>query len=178
VVEQLLSHLHIAGAEWIPVDTSVYHPGRAALLRAQGVDLGIVGELRPTVIGEWDIPASRVAAWDLDVEALISVLPDRVRYHAISAFQPVQQDMAFVVDEVTPASRVLEAIKRAGGEPVTSISLFDAYCGKPIPEGKKSLAFALTLNSPERPLTEEEIAKIRKKIEGYLAREAGASLRS
>jgi phenylalanyl-tRNA synthetase beta chain len=180
VVEQLLSHLHITGAEWVPVDTSIYHPGRAALLllRAQGIDLGIVGELHPIVLGEWDIPASRVAAWDLDVEALISVLPDRVRYRTISAFQPVQQDMAFVVDEAVPASRVLEAIRRAGGDAITNISLFDAYRGKPIPDGKKSLAFALTLNSPEKPLTEDEIAKIRKKIEGYLAREVGASLRS
>jgi phenylalanyl-tRNA synthetase beta chain len=86
--------------------------------------------------------------------------------------------MAFVVDESVSADSVLEAMKRSGGEAVTGISLFDIYRGKPIPEGKKSLAFALTLNSPEKPLTEEEIAKIRKKIEGYLAREVGASLRS
>ena len=113
------------------------------------------------------------------MEALISVLPDRVRYHTISSFQPVQQDMAFVVDEERAREpRVAEAIRRAGGEAVTGVSLFDIYRGKPIPEGKKSLAFALTLNSPEKPLTEEEIAKIRKKIEGYLAREVGASLRS
>jgi phenylalanyl-tRNA synthetase beta chain len=82
------------------------------------------------------------------------------------------------VDEDVPASRVAEAIKKAGGDAVVSVSLFDIYRGKPVPEGKKSLAFAVTMNSPEKPLTEEEIARIRKRIEGYLAREVGASLRS
>jgi len=178
VVEQLLAHLHIAGTKWVPVDAGLYHPGRVALLEAQGVDLGLVGELHPKVISEWEIPAGRVAGWDLDVEALISVLPDRVRYRTISSFQPVQQDMAFMVDESKPASDVAEAIRRSGGEAVIGVSLFDVYRGKPIPEGKKSLAFALTLNSPDKPLTEEEIAKLRKKIEGYLSRVIGASLRS
>jgi phenylalanyl-tRNA synthetase beta chain len=178
VVEQLLAHMHVAGAKWLPVGAGLYHPGRVALLQAQGVDLGVVGELHPGLVSEWEVPAARVAAWDLDVEALISVLPDRVRYRPISAFQPVQQDMAFVVDESKPASWVADAIRRTGGEVVTSVSLFDIYRGKPIPEGKKSLAFALTLNSPDKPLTEEEIAKLRKRIEGYLSREVGASLRS
>jgi phenylalanyl-tRNA synthetase beta chain len=178
VVEELLIHLHIHGAEWVPVDAPLYHPGRVALLRAQGVDLGVVGELHPRVIAEWEVPAERVAGWDLDLEAIISVLPERVRYKAVSPYQPVQQDMAFVVDEDVPASRVAEAIKKAGGDAVVSVSLFDIYRGKPVPEGKKSLAFAVTMNSPEKPLTEEEIARIRKRIEGYLARELGASLRS
>ena len=124
------------------------------------------------------MPASRVAAWDLDVEAIISVLPERVRYRTVSAFQPVQQDMAFVVDEGVEASRVAEAIRRAGGEAVHVCEPVRYLPGQAHPRGKKSLAFAVTLNSPEKPLTEEEIARVRKKIEGYLAREVGASLRS
>jgi phenylalanyl-tRNA synthetase beta chain len=177
VVEELLGHLHIAGVEWVPVDAPLYHHGRVALLRAQGVDLGVVGELHPDVTAAWDVPAGRVAGWDLDVEAVISVMPERVRYKTISPYQPVEQDMAFVVDEDMPASRVAEAIRKAGGDAVVSLSLFDIYRGKPVPEGKKSLAFAVTMNSPEKPLSEEEIARIRKKIEGYLAHELGATLR-
>ncbi|MEO8287429.1 MAG: phenylalanine--tRNA ligase subunit beta [Chloroflexota bacterium] len=178
VIEEMLKHLHIAGVEWLPVDAPLYHPGRVALVRAQGVDLGVVGELHPSVTAEWEIPAVRVAGWDFDLEAIISVLPTRVRYKTISAFQPVRQDMAFVVDETVPANKVAEALKKAGGDAVIGVSLFDIYRGKPIEEGKKSLAFAVTLNSPDKPLSEEEIAKIRKKIESYLAREVGAALRS
>ncbi|HST04626.1 MAG TPA: phenylalanine--tRNA ligase subunit beta [Chloroflexia bacterium] len=178
VVEQLLHRLHIAGVEWVPANSPLYHPGRSAAIHAKGVELGIVGELHPHLIDQWEIPAERVAAWDLDVEALLSVLPDRVRYKTISPFPPVRQDMAFVVNEDTEAAKVAQAIRKAGGEAVTGVALFDIYRDKPIPEGKKSLAFAVTLNSPEKPLSEDEVARIRKKIEGFLAREFGASLRS
>lgn len=177
-VEALLNHLHIAGVEWLPAHAPLFHPDRVAILRAQGVHLGVLGELHPTLLTEWEIPAPRVAAWDIDVEALISVLPNRVRYHAISPYQPVRQDMAFIINEDAPAATVAEAIRRAGGDALTAVTLFDVYRGKPIPEDKKSLAFALTLNSSEKPLTEEEIARIRKRIETTLARELGASLRS
>jgi phenylalanyl-tRNA synthetase beta chain len=178
VVEQLLHRLHIAGVEWVPGNSPLYHPGRSATIHAQGIELGIVGELHPHLIDQWEIPAERVAAWDLDVEALLSVLPDRVRYKTISPFPPVRQDMAFVVNEDTEAAKVAQAIRKAGGEAVIGAALFDIYRDKPIPEGKKSLAFAVTLNSPEKPLSEDEVARIRKKIEGFLAREFGASLRS
>jgi phenylalanyl-tRNA synthetase beta chain len=178
VVEELLDRLHIAGVEWVPANSPHYHPGRSATISAQGVELGIVGELHPRLIEQWEIPAERVAAWDLDVEALLSVLPDRVRYKTVSPYPPVRQDMAFVVGEEVEVAQVAQAIRKAGGEAVKDVALFDIYRDKPIPEGKKSLAFAVTLNSLEKPLSEDEVARIRKKIEGFLSREFGAALRS
>jgi phenylalanyl-tRNA synthetase beta chain len=86
--------------------------------------------------------------------------------------------MAFVVEEQVQASALAGAIRRAGGAAVTDVTLFDVYRGTPVPEGSKSLAYALTLNSADHPLTEEEIAKLRKKIEGALRHEFGATLRS
>jgi phenylalanyl-tRNA synthetase beta chain len=86
--------------------------------------------------------------------------------------------MAFVVEEKVPAIVLLEASKRAGGEAVTDVSLFDIYQGKPIPEGKRSLAFAVTFSSTEKPLTEEEVARLRKRIAGALSRELQAEMRT
>jgi phenylalanyl-tRNA synthetase beta chain len=116
--------------------------------------------------------------WDLDVEAMLEAVPGRVLYATISPYQPVRQDMAFLVSEQTPAAALAGAIRRAGGSVVTDVMLFDVYRGAPVPEGSKSLAYALTLNSPDHPLTEDEIAKLRKKIEGALRHEFGAVLRS
>lgn len=178
VVEELLRQMHLSGVEWVQVASNVFHPGRAALLRKDGVEIGVVGELHPKVIAEWELAAARVAMFDLDVEVMIGLLPNRVRYKTISAYPPVRQDMAFVVNEDVPSARVADGIRRAGGDIVTDVSLFDIYRGKPIAEGKKSLAFAVTLNSPDKPLGEEEIAKVRKKIEGLLKHEVGAELRS
>jgi phenylalanyl-tRNA synthetase beta chain len=174
----MLRHLHIEDVQWLPVDAPLFHPGRAAMLRAGGVDLGVVGEIHPRVLAEWDITAERVAAWDIDVEALIKALPRRVLYRAISPYQPERQDMAFVVDENVPSATVAQAIRRAGGSAVADVYLFDVYRSEQLGEGRKSLAFGVTLSSAEKPLTEEDAARIRNRIEGALSRGLGASLRS
>jgi phenylalanyl-tRNA synthetase beta chain len=177
VVEEMLRHLHVQ-AEWLPVDAPLFHPGRAAMLRAQDVDLGVVGELHPSVLEEWEIPAQRVGAWDLDVEAILKVMPERAIYQAVSAYQPVRQDMAFVAGNTVPASTLARAIKKAGGASIADVSLFDVYTGQSIPEGHRSLAFAVTFSSPDKALTEEEVARLRKRIESMLERELGAKLRT
>ena len=178
VIEELMRHLHIEKVEWSPVDAPIFHPGRAASLRSNEMDLGIVGELHPSVVRDWDLPDQRVCGWDLDLEAVLQVMPRRTLYNPVSPYQPVRQDMAFVVEEKVPAIVLLEAIKRAGGEAVTDVSLFDIYQGKPIPEGKRSLAFAITFSSTEKPLTEEEVARLRKRIAGALSRELQAEMRT
>jgi phenylalanyl-tRNA synthetase beta subunit len=47
-----------------------------------------------------------------------------------------------------------------------------------VPQGHKSLAFAITFNSIEKPLTEEDVARLRRRIQHMLERELGAKLRS
>jgi phenylalanyl-tRNA synthetase beta chain len=178
-VEELLAHLHVAGVEYIPADAPLFHPGRVAAVRAQGVDLGVLGELHPSVVEEWELPGSRrVAVWELDVDALARLIPERVLYGQTGPYPPVLQDMAFVVEESTPAAVVAELIKKAGAPAATDVTLFDVYMGKPVPEGHKSLAFGVTFASPEKPLTEEEVARLRKRIESRLKKDLGAELRT
>jgi phenylalanyl-tRNA synthetase beta chain len=177
VVEELLRHLHIE-VQWVPADAPLFHPGRVAALRVGDSLLGVVGELHPSVIREWDVPAQRVAAWDLNFEALLRALPERVLYEPVSPYQPVRQDMAFVVRDDISVAAVRDAIRRAGGRSVTDVSLFDIYTGPPVPQGHKSLAFAITFNSIEKPLTEEDVARLRRRIQHMLERELGAKLRS
>lgn len=178
VIEALLESLHVGGVEYVQVDALLFHPGRVALVRAQGIDLGVVGELHPSLVEAWELPAQRVAAFDLSIEAISEVIPERHRYTPISPLAPVRQDMAFVVDEATPAALVAEIIRKAAGDSISEIALFDIYRGRPIPESQKSLAFAINFVSIEKPLTEEEIARLRKRIEGRLERELGAKLRT
>ena len=71
-----------------------------------------------------------------------------------------------------------ETIRKAASVSIAGVTLFDIYTGKPVPEGHKSLAFAVNFTSTDKPLTEEEIARLRRRIEGRLERELGAKLRS
>jgi phenylalanyl-tRNA synthetase beta chain len=178
VIEEALRHLHIIDVEWLPVDASLFHPGRVAALQVGDVTLGVVGELHPSVVEAWEVPAERVAAWDLDAEALVELMSRGYRYQTVSQYLPVRQDMAFVVEATLPAATVAQAIRRVGGANVIEVSLFDIYTGAPIEEGKKSLAFALTFSALDKPLSEEEVARLRARIERTLERELGAKLRT
>lgn len=177
VVEELVRHLHLHDVEYLPADAPLFHQGRVAMLRAGDVDLGVVGELHPAVVEEWELPGGRVCVWDIDVEALVRAMPERNLYSQVSLYSD-RQDMAFVVAEETPAALVEGWIRKAAGEAITEVNLFDIYTGKPVPEGKKSLAFAITLASSDKPLSEDEIARLRKRISGRLERELGAELRT
>jgi phenylalanyl-tRNA synthetase beta chain len=94
----------------------------------------------------------------------------------ISAFPPVLLDVALTVDGDVPAARLTEALRRGGGDLLESVRLFDVYVGEPIPAGKKSLAFALTVRSPERTLTNAQASDVRDAAIAAAA-ELGAALR-
>ena len=108
-----------------------------------------------------------------------------MRYHqrlhkieALPTTPAILEDIALVVDVNISAGEVERVIRQAGGRLLTDVTLFDVYTGEPIPAGKKSLAYALTYQDPERTLTDKNAAKARKKIIGAARHRLGAELRS
>jgi phenylalanyl-tRNA synthetase beta chain len=87
----------------------------------------------------------------------------RPRLQPFSAYPPSSRDLALVVDATAPAESVrrdVEAAARAAVKPpvaVESVNVFDLYTGAGLPDGKKSLAFALRFRSLERTLTDDEV---------------------
>ena len=77
-----------------------------------------------------------------------------------------------------PAARVEVLIRQTGGKTVTDSRLFDVYRGEQIGANKKSLAYSLTYQSPDKTLTDAEVAAIRNKIVKRLEQEVKAKLRS
>jgi phenylalanyl-tRNA synthetase beta chain len=82
-----------------------------------------------------------------------------------------------VVPNTTSTEQVLSEIRASGGELLTDAALFDVYRGAGLPEGTKSLAFALTYQAPDRTLGEKEIAKAHERVEGRLRHVLGAQIR-
>jgi phenylalanyl-tRNA synthetase beta chain len=95
----------------------------------------------------------------------------------VSSFPPVLFDLAFIVDAAKPAADFEARIREAAGELLESVRLFDVYTGSQLPEGKKSLAYSLTLRAPDRTLSGEEAAEVRGRIVGAVRVEEGAELR-
>jgi phenylalanyl-tRNA synthetase beta chain len=178
IVEALLRRLHVVGAAYEPAEHPTFQPGRTACLRVGDAEIGYLGELHPRVREAFDLPVRRVAAAELDLEALLGLVPEAWFVEPISPYPAVLQDLAVVVDEAVPAGAVQELIAASGGFLLKEVKLFDVYRGEPVPAGKKSLAFALTFQAPDKTLRDEIASKQVQRIVGRLKKEFGAELRS
>ena len=94
-------------------------------------------------------------------------------YRDVTSFPAVIQDIAVVVDEDVPAAEVERVVREAAGELLDRVELFDVYRGEQLGEGRKSLALRLEFRSPERTLTDEDVAAARVAIEAELAKLGG-----
>jgi phenylalanyl-tRNA synthetase beta chain len=125
----------------------------------------------PQLPGEW-------GAFELDVDALAARAPDVVVYEDVITFPPVRQDLAFVVDESVTAGDLVASAEDAAGDALREMRAFDVYRGRQVGPGKKSLAFAVTFQSPEKTLTDEEAAELRNRIVERLRDAFSAELRA
>jgi phenylalanyl-tRNA synthetase beta chain len=121
--------------------------------------------------GEW-------SAFELDLDELGSLVPARLLYRDVISYPPLRLDLAFVVDEGVPAGDLLTAAREAAGEELREARFLSDYRGAPIPRGKKSIAFAVAFQSPERTLSDEDAAPLRDAIVAALGERFGATRRA
>ena len=100
-----------------------------------------------------------------------------MQYKEISKYPSITKDIAFIVDKMLASEEVEKTIKRAGGQLLTSIKLFDVYTGENVDEDKKSLAYTLTFQDDSRTLNEEEVMAIFNKIIALVTTTHQAQLR-
>ncbi|MFZ4505800.1 MAG: phenylalanine--tRNA ligase subunit beta, partial [Microbacteriaceae bacterium] len=128
------------------------HPGRTAELLVAGKLVGYCGELVPSIAVERDLPRV-VAVLELDLDALITAAPDHVEATPVLVFPAATQDVSLVVDVAVPAEDVRAAVIEGAGELHEAAVVVDDYRGTGIPEGQKSLTFALRFRAADRTLT-------------------------
>jgi phenylalanyl-tRNA synthetase beta chain len=178
VLESLLTALHAEDVSFVPAKAPTYHPGKCAEIFVMGEPIGVFGEMHPQVMDGYDGLDRAVYLAELDLAALLKLVPERFEIAPVPQFPPVYEDLAVIVEETIPAAAVEAVIRKAGGKLIYEINLFDIYRGKQIGEGKKSLAYNLVYLATDRTLTVDEIAKLRRKIITLLERELQAVLRS
>jgi len=166
VVEALARALKI-DAPFRAEQHRLFHPSRSAATTG-----GVVGELHPTLLeGEW-------GAFELHLDELAAAAPDAVQFREVPAYPAVRQDLAFVVAADVAAADLFAAAREAAGPDLAEIRFLSDYREPPIPAGKKSLAFSVTFQSPERTLTDEDAAELRSRIVAALERAFSAQLRA
>ncbi|MFA9558682.1 phenylalanine--tRNA ligase subunit beta [Evansella sp. AB-rgal1] len=177
VVEGLLAQLNVLeSAEFVQGEAKGFHPGRTAKLLMNGSEVGVLGQLHPSVAKEWSLPETYV--FELNLHELVTVSTEPIRYQAIPRFPAMDRDIALVVDEAVQAGEVEKVIREFGGKLLTNVALFDLYQGEHMEAGKKSLAFSLRYLDPEKTLTEEEVTKVHSSVLAGVEEKLGAKLRS
>ncbi len=176
VLEALFSRLQIEDYQFIPAQMPFSHPTRCAKVKIGGSELGFLGQIHPDVAGDWEIDQPvTVGEFDLTVlEKKANLVP---RINPLPRYPAASRDLAVVVPREIPAQQLEQAIKKAGGDLVSEVKLFDLYEGKQIPKGKRSLAYSITFRLEQRTLTDEEVNRAQENIQKALF-ELGAVLRS
>ncbi|WP_297989469.1 phenylalanine--tRNA ligase subunit beta [Anoxybacillus sp.] len=151
------------------------HPGRTAEILLDHKTIGFIGQLHPNVQKQFDLKETYV--FELDLEALLKAEVADIRYTAIPRFPSITRDIALVVDEHVVAGELQKTIIEVGGELLKDVSIFDVYKGDRLPEGKKSIAFALRYYDPSRTLTDEEVTNVHEQVIKAVEQQFGATLR-
>ncbi|HWP51455.1 MAG TPA: phenylalanine--tRNA ligase subunit beta [Clostridia bacterium] len=158
IVEELLDNFGIADYDIAAVTNNpTFHPGRCAEITKNGKHIGTIGEVHPSVCANYDMSV-RAYMGRIDLEGLFALSDVTGRtYHPLPRFPASTRDIALLCDDALPVLTIEKTIKSQIGDILESVSLFDHYKGAQIPDGKKSLAFAISMRAVDRTLTDSEI---------------------
>jgi phenylalanyl-tRNA synthetase beta chain len=151
------------------------HPTRTAVVTLDGTAVGHVGEIDPGVLAAFDVE-DRVAVLDVSLTALLVAEPAVRTLRPVSRFPSSDIDLAFVLDDRVPAAVLTDALGSAAGDLLVDLSLFDVYRGEALGSDRRSLAYRLRLQAPDRTLTDAEVGEVRARCIAA-AEQAGGALR-
>ena len=176
-VEALLRELRISDVTFAAcTDNTSYHPGRCAKVYAGGRELGVFGQIHPSVAANYGLDIEVYTA-ELSFDALYASRGGVPVYLPLPKFPAVTRDLAVVCDEAVTVGALEESIRRGAKGFLKNVTLFDIYRGPGIAAGKKSVAFSLVLRADDRSLTSEEADADMKSILETLEKELDAHLR-
>jgi phenylalanyl-tRNA synthetase beta chain len=178
IVEAALAALHLPERAYEAQEHPSYHPGKCSRILMQGAHIGVMGELHPLVSERFGRSQFPLQAAELDLEAILAAIPQQRAVERAAEFPPVLEDLALVVNEETPAGDVERLIYEVGAPLLAEARLFDLYRGEQIAAGKKSLAYSLVYQAPDRTLTDAEVSEVRQRIVEALSEVLGAELRA
>ena len=176
VLDGCLSSLGSTPCTYQRAASELFHPGRCAAVLLDGRQLGYIGEVHPAVTAGARLDG-RLVAIEIDVLPILASARTP-RAQPLPRFPSIERDMAVVVDEHVAAGALKATVRETAGEFLVEAHPFDEYRGAQVPEGHKSVAFALTFRSPERTLTDAEVDAAMSSLKLALEKQHGARFRA
>ena len=174
-LETLAEHLHLK-LETSPGSKSFLMPGKSVRVHVNGIELGYLAQVDPEQKLVHEI-GQNVYALELDLGALENAISSSIQFQKIAKFPETYRDISILVDRQVTSEQVAGLILKTGSPLIQKVELYDHFEGKKIQADKKSLTFALSFQSAERTLSDEEVTPLFERIIKTLESELGASLR-
>ncbi|MBE5806093.1 MAG: phenylalanine--tRNA ligase subunit beta [Clostridiales bacterium] len=175
IVEELLDYLGYANRYSFVHPkklASEFHPGQSAEISVNNDIVGIVAKLHP------QLTKDDVFVCEINLDKLLGKRVGKMKYKEISKYPNIKKDLAFVLNKDIESKDVENVIRKAGGNLLTKIDVFDVYTGENVGEDEKSIAYSLTFNNPKKTLTEEEVTVVFEKIIQTVESKCQAKLRN
>ena len=157
-------------------ETAAFHPGRCAAVWSGDTRLGTLGQIHPDVCAAYGLDGATYCA-EIDVVLLHDLEGAEPVYTPLPRFPAITRDIAVVCDAAVPVGELTECIRKAEKNVLRGVKLFDVYTGVGIPEGKKSVAFSLTLRSDDSTLTDDHAEEAVRAVLDALRENFGAVIR-
>lgn len=162
--------------EVVQAQRAALHPGRTGSLRVRDEEVGYVGELHPAVAEEADLPG-RAVVLEVDLDRILALAGERIVAASLSTFPAATQDVSLVLPVDVPAAAVRAALAEGAGSLLESVRLVDDYRGDGVPDGRKSLSFALRFRAEDRTLTAAEATEAKLAGVAVATERFGAAIR-
>ncbi|MBQ9914649.1 MAG: phenylalanine--tRNA ligase subunit beta, partial [Clostridia bacterium] len=177
ILETLFDAVGLSGARFMPeTDNPTFHPGRTASVCVGKKEIGILGQIHPDVCDNYDIDGEVYVA-QISLPDILTYAKNNKTYTPLPKYPAVTRDLALLVDDSVLAADIESLIRKKAKKLFAGLNLFDVYKGKQVPEGKKSMAYSLVLQSMEKTLTDAEVTETVNEVLTALEKELGATLR-
>ncbi|MFC4022594.1 phenylalanine--tRNA ligase subunit beta [Oceanobacillus longus] len=161
IIEGLFGHLELP-VSFRQEKVADMHPGRCAVIEMNEQIIGFIGQLHPTLAKELDLKETYV--FDVNLEAVFAEYEDIPSYAQIPKYPSIARDIAFILEENVHAGDIKVHIEEIGAPLVKRVDIFDVYQGANLEAGKKSIAYSLLYQHPEKTLKDEEVEDSYQKI--------------
>ncbi len=182
IVDTLLDALGIHDTEYLRIANSTsfdektaFHPGRSAVIIKDGVEIGVLGEIHPDTAANYGFGV-KVYTAKINITEIIDLAETEISYKPLPKYPATTRDLSLICNDDIQAADIEKTIKKAAGKLLEKVTLFDVYKGKQIENGKKSIAYSLSMRSHDGTLTDEQADSVMKKVLKAL-KEIGADLR-
>ena len=176
-LEAIFAGLRVKKASYTAVKNNPsYHPGRCASVSIDGVEVGVIGQVHPSVAKNYGIDVEVYCA-EISFTKLCGLMLPEATYVPLPKYPAVTRDLSLICDEEITVAQAEEVITAAAGKLLRGVKLFDIYRGTGVPEGKKSMAFSLELRADDRTLTDTDSEAVVAKVLAALKDKLDAILR-